>query len=55
VNRAWRAHSWRDGRPCRVAMEALATELGALTPEQAVAPVNTVEVSNGGDQLTLCF
>lgn len=26
-------------------MEALATELGALTPEQAAAPVNTVEVS----------
>lgn len=28
-------------------MEALATELGALTPEQAAAPVNTVEVSGG--------
>lgn len=31
-------------------MEALATELGALTPEQAAAPVNTVEVSGGGRQ-----
>lgn len=28
-------------------MDALAAELGALTPEQAAAPVNTVEVSEG--------
>lgn len=28
-------------------MEALAAELGALSAEQAAAPVNTVEVSGG--------
>lgn len=35
------------GASAGLEMEALATELGVLTPEQAAAPVNTVEVSGG--------
>lgn len=41
------AVSLRWGFCAGLGMEALAEELGALTPEQAAAPVNTVEVSGG--------